>query len=337
MTIGTLIRTHRLEKHLTQAQLAQHLGVSRQTIIHLEQGKLSPSFELMARLRELLAISLDAAAETFGSREPGWHWWPKEPAHSGPVVSAVIQGRMIVAPALETLTQDFSNGWWDDKSGQIRWVDSLSPLTQIFVAGCDPFLPWLARAFGAAEAPYRVIPFSLSSTKAVAALEAGYVHLAGSHLFDPPTGRYNQLAGRGGPWAYIGYLDWEEGRVFHPRTGKSGGWFLREPGSEAYALWRRQELEGRPIRHWSSHLQLIEALAREDGAQGVSLGSLAALYGLAFEPWSAESYEWVCAPGDLDTPWLDAFLRVLRSSPLSRQLSPILHQSQARWAQVRQD
>jgi putative transcriptional regulator len=44
------IKQERAEYHLSQAQLAERVGVSRQTIISLETGKYIPSTELALRL-----------------------------------------------------------------------------------------------------------------------------------------------------------------------------------------------------------------------------------------------------------------------------------------------
>lgn len=47
-----------LRGELTQADLARELGVSRQTIIAIEQGKYSPTLELAFRLARVLGAPL---------------------------------------------------------------------------------------------------------------------------------------------------------------------------------------------------------------------------------------------------------------------------------------
>ena len=44
---------------LTQAQLAEAVGVTRQTIIAIEQGKYSPSLELAFQLSRLFGMTID--------------------------------------------------------------------------------------------------------------------------------------------------------------------------------------------------------------------------------------------------------------------------------------
>ena len=54
------IRELRTERGLTQAELADAVGVTRQTVIAIEQGKYSPSLEMAFQIsRELGAVLTD--------------------------------------------------------------------------------------------------------------------------------------------------------------------------------------------------------------------------------------------------------------------------------------
>jgi len=53
------IRALRTERGLTQAQLAAALGVTRQTVIAVEQGRYSPSLELAFQLARALGRPID--------------------------------------------------------------------------------------------------------------------------------------------------------------------------------------------------------------------------------------------------------------------------------------
>ena len=44
---------------MTQAQLAQHIGVTRQTIIAIEQGRYSPSLEMAFQIAQVFKVPLD--------------------------------------------------------------------------------------------------------------------------------------------------------------------------------------------------------------------------------------------------------------------------------------
>lgn len=54
-----LIEQKRKELNMTQMQLASAVGVSRQTIISLENGKYSPSIELAFRLARLFNVMIE--------------------------------------------------------------------------------------------------------------------------------------------------------------------------------------------------------------------------------------------------------------------------------------
>ena len=44
---------------MTQAELAERVGVTRQTIIAIEQGRYSPSLEMAFRIADALGVPLD--------------------------------------------------------------------------------------------------------------------------------------------------------------------------------------------------------------------------------------------------------------------------------------
>ena len=53
------IRATREGAGLTQAQLAARIGVTRQTLIAIEQGKYSPSLELAFQIAGVFGVGLD--------------------------------------------------------------------------------------------------------------------------------------------------------------------------------------------------------------------------------------------------------------------------------------
>ena len=58
--ITNSIRTLRFANgEMTQAELAQRIGVTRQTVIAIEQGKYSPSLELAFQIARAFGVPLD--------------------------------------------------------------------------------------------------------------------------------------------------------------------------------------------------------------------------------------------------------------------------------------
>ena len=58
--VSNQIRRLRFEHgEMTQAELAQRIGVTRQTIIAIEQGRYSPSLEMAFQIAHALDVTLD--------------------------------------------------------------------------------------------------------------------------------------------------------------------------------------------------------------------------------------------------------------------------------------
>jgi putative transcriptional regulator len=58
-TVGNDIRRRRAERDWTQQQLAEMVGVSRQSIISIEQGRYVPSLALALQLAQAFGCSTD--------------------------------------------------------------------------------------------------------------------------------------------------------------------------------------------------------------------------------------------------------------------------------------
>lgn len=57
--VSNRIRDLRTDRDLTQADIASRLGVTRQTIIAIEQGRYSPSLEMAFQIAGVLGAPLD--------------------------------------------------------------------------------------------------------------------------------------------------------------------------------------------------------------------------------------------------------------------------------------
>lgn len=58
-SLQNTVKQHRLAAELTQEQLAGQLGVTRQTLLAIENGKYSPNLELALRMARILGITID--------------------------------------------------------------------------------------------------------------------------------------------------------------------------------------------------------------------------------------------------------------------------------------
>jgi putative transcriptional regulator len=57
--IVNAVRRHRLTRDITQSELAELLGVTRQTVLSIEKGKYTPSIGLALRLAEIFGVSVE--------------------------------------------------------------------------------------------------------------------------------------------------------------------------------------------------------------------------------------------------------------------------------------
>lgn len=57
--VTNTIRVHRARVEMTQAELADRIGVTRQTVIAIEQGRYSPSLEMAFQVARALGVRLD--------------------------------------------------------------------------------------------------------------------------------------------------------------------------------------------------------------------------------------------------------------------------------------
>lgn len=57
--VSNSIRVHREQAGMTQAELARTIGVTRQTLIAIEQQKYSPTLELAFQISRAFGVGLD--------------------------------------------------------------------------------------------------------------------------------------------------------------------------------------------------------------------------------------------------------------------------------------
>jgi DNA-binding XRE family transcriptional regulator len=184
------LRTHRLECGLTQTELADRAGVSRQLVAAVEAGRNTPAVDAALRLARVLATSVeqlfaapppDVVAALGGSLRPG-----------APLRVGRVAGQMVAA---ELADRGIAGANWAKPDGvldadRLRLFPGATPAGMV-LAGCDP-------ALGVAEAilyglgPRSLLAISAPTGTAVRALKQGRVHAAVVHglpdrLPEPPV------------------------------------------------------------------------------------------------------------------------------------------------------
>ncbi len=253
---GSRLRLTRLARALSQEQLAQASGVSRQAIAGVESGRWAPSLKVALNIARALGASVE---ELFGGTVP---LPPVEavavdevPLSSGQgtrVALASVLGRAIAFPLAHHAAADFGfrpasavvedarasrtgkrpgdDSAADPKSGRrdsqrvaTRQIAPLSPT--VVIAGCDPALPLLAVPLGRLDTPVDLLWWPCGSGRALELLRDGLVHVAGVHHVDPDE---NEDAGREArEWGSslaeldavaVGFARWREGLAIRPQV-----------------------------------------------------------------------------------------------------------------------
>jgi len=58
-TLKTNLKEYRENKNMTQGQLAELVGVRRETIVHLENGKYNPSLKLAMDISKVFKVAVE--------------------------------------------------------------------------------------------------------------------------------------------------------------------------------------------------------------------------------------------------------------------------------------
>lgn len=303
---------------LSQQELAQLAGVTRQTIGGVEAGLFAPSAVVALRLSRALGCSVE---DLFWMEDdaPPIHAIPAaglRPGEGARVALAQVGGRWVAHPLhgdrafrTELIPADGEADWAEGEThAWVRPEDDPRSLSQtVALAGCTPALSLWARAAERWHPGLRVHWFFANSMAALESLARGEVHGAGVHLYDPKTRQYNlpfaQQALPGQALVLVNLGVWEEGLLVRPGNplglrgvadlAQRGVRFVnRDRGAGARQLLD-QHLQSESIPShavagydWEApgHTDVAQAVAAGRVDAGVSAAAVAAAFGLGFVP-----------------------------------------------------
>ncbi len=329
MRFGQYLQDLRKARGWSQAELADRLGVSRQTVVALEQNHHGPSLEVAIRIANLFNLTMDSLVSAMKEPLHGVQLFPTPWLSVGlqPVIWSQVGSARVLVPTALVADSALPDALWDPSSRTVLPLPGArSPERVILMGGCDPFMPWLSQIFQDHLPGYWLQPMPLSSSRALKAWQDRRIHIAGTHLFDPVRGCYNPREWVSDPHLAIPYLLWEEGLMTRAGEGEIRRLAIREPGSEAHALYQRHRQPLDPEAEiFTTHRGVLEAVSAREGWAGVGLGSMARLAGLSFEPWAQESYDLWIHQEDAESLWAKALLEVIRGERLSSRLIAVPH------------
>ncbi len=340
MNLGNQIRSLRHSRQLTQQQLADQAGISRQTVSSVEGGGMVPSVLVALELARALQCSVEQIFSLEDEAPPVLAEVPKfkRPA---PVWLAKLDETLWAWPLGEEGPVQAADAiWYPD--GNFARLHDRSPNQTLVLLGCHPGLHLLEGYLQRRNDPIRVIARLRNSLQAVLELTYRKAHAAGVHLYDPKSRNYNLplakevLEAEGG--LLVHFARWEEGICFRPETPIRKIADLarqplrvvgREEGSEAHNLLCRQlaTIDSRlltTIPHVAkSHGQVAKMVQDSLADAGITVRYEAEMRGLGFFPLAEESFDLLVPARLLKTPPVLALLEVLADERFRQEMATL--------------
>lgn len=321
------LKSIRTRLGMSQQDLANIAGVTRQTISGVESGQYAPSVAITLRL-----------AKALGCQVEDLFWLEKDlplieavPGQSFPcgqhlrVSLARVGGQWIAYPLIgkDAFRQEMipADGEGIRSPGtdqvQVRLLDDMDKLhNTVVIAGCTPVLSLWARATERWHPQLRVHCNFVNSMAALHSLCRGEAHIAGMHLYDSETKEHNTpfvrdaLAGKAAVLITLGV--WEEGLLVQSDNPmglktvadlvQAGATIVnREQGSGSRMLLERtlqqEEISFQAVKGFDhiveSHRDVAQAIVTGIADAGISTASVAATFGLGFIPLHQSRYDLV--------------------------------------------
>ncbi len=357
--LGDRIRDARAARGITQLELARRAGISRQALGAIESGLYQPSVavalslarELGETVEKLFANNDDAQCTRMDVS-----WSDPEQAR-GAAGSACRVALARVAGKLVAVPQPGARLWLSPAAGITQHVGRRRTAVSTYwspaeidctllLAGCDPAVTILADWLARRRSPVTAVALRCSSSKALAMLSKGGVHVAGVHLRDPKSGEYNRKSvhdavGRR-PSVVVNFARWELGLAVRNRNPLNIRGFAdlirpqlrivnRESGSGARLALDEalkelgvhgQRIKGY-VREVPGHLEVAEAIASAQADAGVTIRVAAEAYGLTFIPLREERYDLVVLEEESKQGPVQEMLDALNSRRFAREINQL--------------
>lgn len=317
------LRQQRLAAGLTQAELANHAGISRTAVTSIEGERLVPSVESALALAKALGTTVESLFGAAEDRNEPEVWALPRSGESTAYWRAEVMGRSVRYPVTTSPSLSFLPDG-DDRSAGFSAV-SLASETLV-MASCDPASGFLASLY-AASSGLRLITLQSSSRNAVDLLRQGLVHVAGLHLSTQDAPQQNIDVIReslGDGYQVVRLARWQSGIALKPtspfRTVRSlingkANWIGRENGSGARECMNR--VLGKKFKpQWtaSSHRSVADAIAAGWADAGICTELVSAEANLKFLPVQEEYFDLCFPTANSNDRRVKTFINVIRST-----------------------
>ncbi len=347
------LRAARQQAGLSQSELAQQAGVTRQTIGSLESGQSTPSLAVALRLAEVLGCEvgtlfwLDAPQSMVRAELVAAD--PTTVGPTGRVQVAQVGARIIARPRDPFSVADGLVTATDAAGVAVTLLAAPAALAKTaMVLGCDPALTTLGAHLERRHqrGGLRLAVGQASSLQALAALQRGEAHAAGMHLLDEATGEYNlpyiRRAFAGRKVRVVTAAHWQQGLMV--AAGNPLGIHAvadlvrpgitivnREVGAGSRAALDHalrvggitpEQVQGY-TRIVSAHRTVAEIVAAGLADAGPGILAAASALGLDFVPLAAERYDLVFADATSESAPVMALLDTLLSRAFRDELAAL--------------
>ena len=366
------LRGHRIQAGLSQRELAERAGISRQAFAAVESGKATPATSVALRLARALNTTVEnlfsltddmppvVEAELVGSNlgPSGGEMVPPRRATITPVGNRLFARPFGERPSGGSGSAGFGSaryglvaadgvilsGGGGTSKVMVQPFDQVEMETPcVSLLGCDPSVGILEA--GLRHRGVRLAWVEEGSYQALGGLSRGEAHIAGCHLRDEATGKYNHpWAQRMLPFNYtlIAFATWQQGLMVaggNPK-GITGIGHLDRPditivnrpaGSGSRGLLDRL-LESNGIapgsvqgygRELRGHLEVAAAVATGLADAGIGVHAAASALGLDFLRLEEESYDLAIPDHFLNEPAIQILLDLLRMPAVQRKVETL--------------
>jgi len=353
------LREKRQALGLSQKQVADLAGITRQAVSAVEANQYSPATSVALHLARALRCRVD---DLFSIKSGGevveGELMGSLPDGARPLRAQLTQigDRLLVRP-LDGVGELMSLRATADgliiaaspknKRVKVKLLkDRETVRRKIVVAGCDPAM-FLAAEHLRKHDKDNLVPCLMGNSIALGALKRGEVHAAGVHLADERSGVWNrpdlQRSLRDMDCMAVTFAHWEEGLIVrhgNPKrirevadlTRPNVRLVNREKGSGARRLLDRQlQTAGIPTARVKgygdevlSHLEVASRVKVGLADAGVGVRSAAAICGLDFIPMQRERYDLIIPKAHYENlPGLRTLLDTIVSKPFREELEAL--------------
>ncbi len=353
--VSTVLSEFRQKRGLSAIELAQAIGVSRQTVYAMEAGDYVPNTTValkLARTLETTVEELFRLSDQTAQVDP-----PTQPVTLLSGDTATKGQRLQICRVDEKLFASAGQpAQWNfvaadgvlAGTGPHAKVQTFHPehefKNRILIAGCDPGMPILSRHMQLAG--IELVLAQRNSSQALSLLAEGSIHVAGTHLRDEQTGEWNIAQVRKQfsthSVAVISFATWQMGLVVANRSekkiasiadlAKPGVTIVnREPGAGSRQLLDMQlkqaGVKGTQIKGYDhltdGHLAAAWHVAAGFADCCVATEAAARAFGLPFVPIVTERYDLVVRRKHLETPGMQALFETLNRLSFRRELNSL--------------